>query len=411
MAILTSLTIVADQNIPQVESLFAALGEVHCVAGRELNHGKHRDLLLRADILLVRSVTEVNRHLLADTPIKLVATATIGTDHLDIAYLRSKGIHWTAAPGSNAESVVDYVISAFNRLPGTMKLLMADGVVGIVGMGNVGGCLYQRFAALGINCRVYDPLIDQRCCPDLGDLDAIMTADVICLHTPLTHDGSYPTHHMFDAERLAALKPGAVLLNAGRGAVIDNQALKQLLEQRDDLCTVLDVWEHEPDIDIDLLKRVDLATPHIAGYSLDGKLRGAEMIFKRCCELLELDNNVGNGLSNEVADSGIADTGITQQAVRPELMEIKLRVTSDPLKAIKSAVRACYDVAEDDQRLRGALLHPDVSDNSSERALGFDQLRKNYPVRREFSTCRIANAAEFDRSVIGSLTALGFLCD
>lgn len=386
------LTIIADQNIPQVEALFAPLGKVHCVVGRELDQGKHRDLLLQADILLVRSVTRVNRQLLDGTPVKLVATATIGTDHLDISYLESRGIHWTAAPGSNAESVVDYVIGAFNRLPGTMQLLMAGGVVGIVGMGNVGGRLYQRLSALGINCRVYDPLIDQRSCSSLVDLDTVMAADVICLHVPLTREGDYPSYHLLNEERLAGLKPGTVLLNAGRGAVIDNQALKQLLEQRDDLCTVLDVWEHEPDIDIDLLKRVDLATPHIAGYSLDGKLRGAAMIFQRCCELLGLDN--GNDDKLHI----------------PEPIHITLRHTTDPLIAIKSAVRACYDVAEDDQRLRGALLHPGMDANHSERALAFDQLRKNYPVRREFSNCRITNAAEFDRSVIKALGALGFQC-
>lgn len=406
MAILKPLTIVADQNIPQVKTLFAALGEVHCVAGRELNQGKHRDLLLRADILLVRSVTEVNERLLTDTPVKLVATATIGTDHLDTDYLESRGIHWTAAPGSNADSVVDYVICAFNRLPGIMKLLMAEGTVGIVGMGNVGGRLYQRLKTLGINCRVCDPLIDQRSCVDLCSLDEIMTADVICLHTPLTYEGDYPSYHLFNAGRLAALKTGAVLLNAGRGAVVDNQALKQLLEERDDLCTVLDVWEHEPDVDIDLLKRVDLATPHIAGYSLDGKLRGAQMIFQRCCELFKVDNHA----ANTTAQGGV-EGAVARYEMTPDLKEISLRITGDPLTAIKRAVRACYDVAEDDQRMRGALLHPDITDNSGERGQAFDQLRKNYPVRREFSTCRIINAAELDSSVVSALVALGFLCD
>ena len=140
----------------------------------------------------------VNDQLLAGTPVRFVATATIGTDHLDIDYLEANQIGWASAPGCNANSVVDYIISVFCRLEGLLELLLADGTVGIVGMGNVGSRLYQRLSDLGIHCTAYDPLIDQKSYPILGDLNTVLAADVICLHAPLTVVGSHPSFHLLD---------------------------------------------------------------------------------------------------------------------------------------------------------------------------------------------------------------------
>ena len=232
-----SLKIVADENIPSVETIFSALGVVVTVNGRHLN----KEQLLDADVLLVRSVTQVNRALLEGTPVRFVATATIGTDHLDKEYLKEKEIAWASAPGCNADSVVDYVISAFCRLEGLLEWLLADGVVGIVGMGNVGSRLYHRLNRLGINVCAYDPLIEQDRYSVLTNLDDVLKSDVICLHAPLSHDGDHPSYHLFDSDRLASLNTGTVLINAGRGAVVDNAALKQLLIERDDVSAVLDV--------------------------------------------------------------------------------------------------------------------------------------------------------------------------
>lgn len=377
-------TIVADENIPQVKQRFSALGDVITVNGRNLDPQQ----LQNADILLVRSVTMVNDQLLAGTPVRFVATATIGTDHLDIDYLEANQIGWASAPGCNANSVVDYIISVFCRLEGLLELLLADGTVGIVGMGNVGSRLYQRLSDLGIHCTAYDPLIDQKSYPILGDLNTVLAADVICLHAPLTVVGSHPSFHLLDQDNLTRIKSGAVIINAGRGAVIDNNALKQVLSERDDICTVLDVWENEPDPDIELLKRVDLGSPHIAGYSYDGKLAGLEMIYQACCCFFSVEPEA---LENMETDNDLS---------------IELTELSDVIAAMREAVLSCYDVAQDDQRFRGGLLHCE----QQQRAVEFDRLRKNYPVRRELSRYRIANQNQLNKAVIEGLAALGFIC-
>ncbi len=383
------LTIVADENIPEIEPYFGSLGNLTRVNGRLLTNEQLQD----ADILLVRSVTEVNEALLAGTPVRFVATATIGTDHLDTDYLDANGIGWASAPGCNADSVVDFVISACCRMEGLMEWLLADGVVGIVGLGNVGSRLYQRLDKLGISCRGYDPLIEQSRYPILSDLDSVLAADVICLHTPLTIYGNHPSYHLLDAQRLSSLRPGTVIISAGRGAVVDTTALKAVLAERDDLGTILDVWENEPNIDIELMKRVDFGSPHIAGYSFDGKLAGTEMIYQACCQFLAIEPDV-SGAKHLMSVSSNGDLDIT--------ISEKTNVVS----AIKEAVLASYDVAEDDQRLRGQMLHCATCDRGTE----FDQLRKSYPVRREFSKYRIANAEELAEPVAAALQALGFSC-
>ena len=316
-----SFTIVADENIPQVEQYFSPVGEVRCVDGRHLSQAQ----LLDVDILLVRSVTEVNEALLAGTKVRFVATATIGTDHLDTQYLDANGIGWASAPGCNADSVVDFVISACCRMEGLMEWLLTQGVVGIVGMGNVGSRLYQRLDKLGIACCGYDPLIEQSRYPILTDLDTVLAADVICLHTPLTIHGSHPSYHLLNAERLASLPAGTVIVSAGRGAVIDGEALKTALTDRDDLGAILDVWENEPTIDIELMKRVDFGSPHIAGYSLDGKLTGTRMIFEACCRFLEI----------EAGEPIIEDTDL---ALTSDSLNIVISEKTEVVGAIKEAV-------------------------------------------------------------------------
>jgi len=263
-----SLAIVADENIPQVESYFSSLGSVTRVDGRLLTNDQLRD----ADILLVRSVTDVNEALLAGTRVRFVATATIGTDHLDIDYLDNNGIGWASAPGCNADSVVDFVISAICRMEGLLKWLLADGVVGIIGLGNVGSRLYRRLDELGISCLGYDPLIKQDRYPILSDLDSVLAADVICLHAPLTIDGNHPSYHLLNAQRLGSLRSGTVIISAGRGAVVDTAALQAMLGERNDIGTVLDGWENEPNINIEFMKHVGLVWPHLTCFFLAWQL-------------------------------------------------------------------------------------------------------------------------------------------
>jgi len=375
------LTIVADENIPAVEAYFSHLGPVTRVKGRELNAAQ----LAGADLLLVRSVTAVNEQLLAASALQFVATATIGVDHLDTDYLSQRGIGWANAPGSNANSVVEYVLSALCWQPGRMAALLAGGTVGIIGMGNVGSSLYRRLDALGITCRAYDPLIAQDDFAVMTSLEQVLAADVVCCHAPLSYGAPHGSFHMLAYAQLAQLKPGALLINAGRGEVIDGQGLKQLLAERSDLSAILDVWEHEPAIDSELLAAVALATPHIAGYSYDGKLAGTQMIYQACCRYLSLPEQAPVASSTKISTIDIEPAGTVAQG-------------------LCRAIAAAYSVVEDDERLRREL----EGQSPRQRALAFDALRKNYPRRQEFASFRIGNSALLSPSLQGALTTVGF---
>lgn len=380
-----SRLVVADENIPRVRELFAALGTVVTVPGRTLAPAD----VAGADILLVRSVTSVDAHLLNGSRVAFVGTATIGTDHLDLAYLQRAGIAVASAPASNAQSVVDYVLSTLAVLDGVLERVCGGASVGIVGLGNVGSRLLRRLRTMGINAVGYDPFLNV---PDLPQqpLAHVLGCDVVCLHTPLTRDGEHPTWHLLDAARLATLKAGAVLLNAGRGAVVDNAALQQLLEQRRDLQVVLDVWEFEPSISIPLLERVALGTPHIAGYSLDGKLAGTHMLLRACCDFL------GEPMPLEQTEHA------------RQLLTLSAEVTSgEAVDVLRAALLAVYDPRQDDADLRAGAK---VGANAEVPTMAdrFDQLRKLYPVRREIAGFVIQNAAALKPAARTLLAAAGF---
>lgn len=383
------LTIVADENIPAVQEYFSGLGDVVTVNGRQLT----REQLLQADILLVRSVTAVDEQLLRGTPVRFVASATIGIDHLDTDYLAGQGIAWTSAPGSNADSVVEYIFSVFCAIDGVLERLFAGATVGIIGMGNVGGRLYQRLARLGFQCKGYDPLIAADAYPILSDLEDVLCADILCVHTPLTRSGDFPTEHLLNRQRLTQLRPGTLLINAGRGGVIDNQALLDVLQKGQDLVAVLDVWENEPAINTGLHAQVALGSPHIAGYSLDGKLAGTAIIYRACCQHLGLDpakSDTSDKTYSEPSDLTAMSMALTEHGTL--------------IDGVKEAVFTSYDVRRDSAQLAASLAGA-KTDRQSE---AFDQLRKNYPGRREFCNYRITNASRLDNSLVSTLIALGF---
>lgn len=365
---MSGLKIVADENIPALEEYFSDLGEVVRVPGRQLGRAQLAD----ADILLVRSVTEVNASLLAGTPVRFVGSCTIGTDHLDIPWLESRGIAWSAAPGCNANAVVEYVFC-------TLAALGVDWngrSFGIVGCGNVGGLLQRRLHALGISCAVYDPWLPDN--PDAADLAEVLCRDVICLHAPLVTGGPHPSFHLLGREQLAAIEDDAVLISAGRGAVVDNCALLELLSGGKRLRTALDVWENEPDIDTGLLRLVDIGTPHIAGYSLDGKLAGTRMVREA------LDDSGLGFPALPPPDSPVGEGGIRALTAVPGIRDLLLQI---------------YDPRADDRRLRQAAA------GETPMAKAFDQLRRNYPERLEFShfTLEDASLSESERRQLAIL--------
>lgn len=358
------MRILADQNIPLVDEFFGELGEIRRLPGREID----AQAVAECDILLVRSITRVDAALLAGSPVRFVGSSTIGTDHIDLDYLHERRIGFASAPGCNADSVVDYVLSSLSMLAEEQDYRLDHCTIGIVGAGNVGGRLWRRLAELGARCLVCDPpraLAENR--DDFVDLDALIdAADIICLHTPLVTTGDHPTRHLLDAARIAALRPGTVLLNAGRGDCLDGQALRERLAEHGDLYTIIDVWENEPAIDETLYSLVDIATPHIAGYSLDGKMRGTELVYQAIMRHYGLP----------------ARRKLGQLKPEPWLRKLMLNGWAPPGEALSLCVRACYDVRRDMvgfERYRRRLG----------MAQAFDRYRGEYPVRREFSTLRV----------------------
>jgi len=370
--------IVLDENIPGARSAFARLGAVIAMPGRSIDAAAVRD----ADVLLVRSVTRVDRALLAGSRVRFVATATAGTDHVRTADLDALGVRFAHAPGSNADSVVDYVLAVL-ALACPEAAALGGRTVGIVGCGNVGGRLLGRLRALGVACRTYDPLLAVPA-PGSAPLDAVLGCDVITLHVPLTLAGAHATRHLVGAPELARLREDALLINTARGPVVDNAALLAALRERPRLRAVLDVWEHEPAVDAALLARVTIGTPHIAGYARDGKLRGARMVYAALREFL-----------------GALDA----PAEPPELCSPPAGVLAPGDRAAwQRAVLACYDPRGDDARLRAAL----GSGDAAARCAAFDRLRRDYPDRRELSAWRIGDDAATGGARQRELCAAGF---
>ncbi|WP_240776424.1 4-phosphoerythronate dehydrogenase PdxB [Nitrincola alkalilacustris] len=389
----SGLTIVADENMPALEPLFGHLGSLVRLPGRSMTP----DDLKQADILLVRSVTQVGEALLRDSQVKFVGTATIGTDHIDQAWLQQAGIAFASAPGCNADAVVDYVLSVCFHLAREQTFDLRDRTFGVVGEGNVGGRLVQRLRAMGVQVLVCDPPKAREQAVDVvvestvnSSLDSVervdlptllAQADIISLHTPLTHDGEDPTWHLLGADQLAVLRTGTILINTARGPIIDNQALLQVARQRCDLTLILDVWEQEPVVDPELAALCRIATPHIAGYSLDGKIRGSWMLYQALGQWLEREPE------------------ITLQSVLPPAAfnQVVLGQGADTLPLMQ----LLYDPHRDDRALRATLhLRPD------ERVKAFDHLRKSYPERREFATLSLSG--DISSAQRRELSAVGF---
>lgn len=363
------MKIVADENIPYVKQAFAELGKVTTLPGR---HIKTNDLL-DCDCLLVRSITRVNQKLLHNTPVKFVASATIGTDHVDLDYLQKQHIGFANAPGCNAESAAEYMINVLFELAHTKGFNPFDLTAGIIGFGNVGSRVKSKLDVLGINTLVNDPPL-RNAGSYLADFvslqNIIHNCDFITCHVPLTKFGKYPTYHLLDNTLLNELGDNTILFNAARGAVVDNQALSELLNNRNDLTVFLDTWEGEPAIDPTLLKQVDFGTPHIAGYSYEGRLRGTQMILYASCAFFK--RPVKWSMHNHL----------------PENQTIQVTDKTDPSLYFE-LFKNLYPVVEDYQRLLK------IADLPTEQ-LGkeFDRLRKHYPVRYEYSHYRLTGLSD-----------------
>lgn len=378
------MKIVADANIPFVADCFSSIGDVEVVGGRQMSPS----IVAGADVLLVRSVTPVNEALLVGSNVQFVATATIGFDHVDVDFLKESNIGFSSAPGSNANSAAEYVIAALLRIAGTHKIRLEGKSIGVIGVGNVGSRVVRKCEALGMRAYLNDPPL-QRQTQDTKylPLGAVFDCDFVTLHTPLTYEGIDKTFHLADKRFFESLKDGCIFLNASRGGVVDSQALKAAITSGRLKAAALDVWENEPDIDTGLLEMVDLGTPHIAGYSLDGKIGGMIMIYKSVCEYfgLEPKYDVGDVLPE------------------PAVRELDLgEAGGDEQQLVSKAVEKIYNVCADDERLRQIVDEP-----AENRGAFFDGLRKNYPVRREFQNTKVL-LKNTDVALAAKLAGIGF---
>ena len=271
--------VVIDKGIPFLDGVFPPEIEVLHLSPEEINAQNIR----KADALIVRTRTSVNRDLLHGSQVRFVATATIGFDHIDHDYCRENSIHWTSCPGCNAQAVCDYVEEAISSIKSDKNSL----TIGIIGYGNVGKLVAQMAKNKGYRVLLSDPPLA------IGSSlkEIAPQCDVLTFHTPLTHDGQYPTYHLCDANILHLCKPDTLIINAARGGIIDEQALLSTLNTQHstfNIKTAIDCWEGEPNLNQELLKHVDLASFHIAGYSMQGKMNASEMCLRAFCEFFSL---------------------------------------------------------------------------------------------------------------------------
>jgi erythronate-4-phosphate dehydrogenase len=353
------MNIVADRAIPFLQEYFADLGSLEAVDGRDID----RDRVRNAELLLVRTVTGVGRRLLEGSSVRFVASPGAGVDHVDLAWLRTAGIGFAHAPGSNARAVAEYVLSVLFSLAAPRGRDPATLCVGIVGCGEVGSRLGEFLDVLGIEHLDCDPPLH-----DAGrtgwwrELDELRKADVISLHVPLTEAGPYATRNLVDRELLRRLRGDVLLINTSRGGVVDEEALLEFLERHPQAACALDVWEGEPAIRVDLLRRSAIGTPHIAGYSLDARLRATTAVSRAVRSYF--------GIRTDPAEPALPV---------PEPAEVRVGPGQSECEALATAVLGSYDVRLDAARLR---VLPEL--DAAERPAFFADLRNNYPVRREF---------------------------
>jgi len=373
-----SLEFVADEAIPYISESFSNLGDVIKLPASEID----RDAVQDADGLIVRSVTGIIPSLLDNSRVKFVGSATVGTDHIDLAYLQQNQIQFASAPGCSAITVAEFVLNSLFHLASEKGFALSDLVLGIIGLGNIGSALKKRAEILGISCLINDPPLQAKN-PGMSFLpieEVVEESDIISLHVPLTRSGKHPTYHLIDDSILHRSKSATTWINTSRGGVIDESAL---LSHRDKIGgLVLDVWENEPMINSDVVAITDIATAHIAGYSVEGKIRATQMVYEAACQ-------------------HFGESSVWQYQEILEHMgcvDIKL---SDKTDIVGEAILKAYDIKNDDSALRSGL----TGEKSAEH---FADLRNNYQYRREFSSCKIRQTHRASTDALKVILELGF---
>jgi erythronate-4-phosphate dehydrogenase len=372
------MKITADENIAYAKEAFSEFGEVTLLHGREITPRSLKD----TDVLIVRSITKVNEDLLKGSKIKFVGTATIGKDHIDIEYLRNNNITFADAAGCNAHAVNEYVFTALSKVLEKKKLRFKDLSIGIIGVGNVGSKVARCADSLAMKTILNDPPLKRKTGDEkYRELDEALKADIVTLHVPLNKEGIDKTYHLFDYNILNRLRDGCILINSSRGSVIDNSTLEKVTDKKN-LIVILDVWENEPAISSSLLKKVLIGTPHIAGYSYEGKVNGTMMIYSALCKFLNKEET------------------FKAPEVKVDNSAIEINGTGSVETLLYNLFKKIYDIKKDDKNLREIL---------SEENTGkyFDSLRKEYHLRYEFPNYTVI-ASEEEQELKNILSAFRF---
>lgn len=371
------MKIIIDDKIPYIEGALEPFAEVVYLPGSKTTAVVVRD----ADAIITRTRTICNEALLAGSSVKIIASATIGFDHIDTAYCEKAGIQWTNAPGCNAKSVEQYIASAIMVMAGKNGWSLSGKTIGIVGVGNVGSKVANLANILGMRVLLNDPprarAEGERGFVSLAKI--LEESDIVTLHVPLNMDGADATHYMADDNFFELMQRKPLFINSCRGEVVNGSSLKKAIQEGYVSGVVIDCWENEPDPDPELLGLVDLATPHIAGYSRDGKAKGTEMSVQAVSSFL------GLGAKKWKANG-------VEKPLNPEILIDGTNKSNQQI--ISEAILATYDIREDDNRLRNS---PGT----------FEKQRGDYPVRREFPAFSIAGKFS-NAKVIDKLKKIGF---
>ncbi len=371
------IKIVADNKIPFLKGSMESYAHVEYLPGNKIKK-KH---LLTADCLIVRSRTRCDADLLLGTNVKFIASATIGFDHIDTEFCEKNGIFWTNSEGCNASSVNQYVASALIYFAKKFKLNLCEMTLGIIGVGHVGTKIEKLAKTLGMNVLLNDPprARKEKNTEFIHISNILKHADIISMHVPLTYEGNDPTYHLVDEKFLQTLSKKVYFINTSRGEVVDTLSLINAIDIGGVKGAIIDVWENEPDLNTDLLDIVDIATPHIAGYSLDGKANGTAMCVRAASKFFGWDLN----------------NWYPENIPLPASPVINIDCSGKSLdKIIQCCTFATYNIICDDKLLR---LSPD----------NFEQQRENYPVRREPSAFHV-RLSNCDDEVVRVLRELGF---
>ncbi len=375
------MNIFVDENIPQGSKVFSAYGDVHIFAGRSLK----RNDLEKTDALIVRSITKVNAGLLEGTPVRFVGTATIGVDHVDQEYLKKAGIGFAAAPGCNARSVAEYLTAALLHLRLHRNLALGGKTLGIIGYGHVGNQVARVAPFLGLNVLRCDPPLQEAGHPGpfLPLHELAGQSDILTAHVPLTRTGPHATLGLLNRAFFDSFKTPKVLINTCRGEITDAETLLWALDQKKLSHLVLDVFPGEPNIDPILASRADLISPHIAGYSIQGKLNGTAQILAAFLHHFGLEKK-SEAVMPAPPHPNIAWPGKVEAEA-----------------GMHHCVKQSYEILRDDINLRRALSDKDLP-------LRFDALRKNYPERYEFAGFRVTGLPREENLARQRLRGLGF---